>query len=101
MIGENIDGAAEKALADELSSIVGMDLHVKSAAAKGTPEEKKEPMVKKASHIKKASDMSLRELIDNEDFKRGLADEMEAQRSVWEPMVTSKFFSPQEESEEE
>jgi hypothetical protein len=93
MIGENISNAADKAFADELASIVGVDLHVKSAAAKGTPEEKRETMVKRASHIKKASDMSMPEMLEHEDFRRGIADEVEAQRSVWEPMVTSKLFS--------
>jgi hypothetical protein len=93
MIGENITGSAEKALIDELSSIVGVDLHVKSAAAKGTPEEKREPLTKKASLVKRASDLSMRELLDNDDFKRGLADAIEAQRSTWEPMVTSRYFS--------
>lgn len=91
------EGMAEKAFADELSHIVGADYHVKSAAAKGTPAAAREGLVKKASHIKKASDMSMAELLDDENFKRGLADEMDAQRSLWEPLVVSKFFGGESE----
>ena len=86
MINEKLDGNAESALAGEIARITGTDLHPKIAAAKGTPEENK-PFTKVAEEVKTAADMSQREVCEDENFRRGVADEIESQRHLWEPAV--------------
>lgn len=77
----------------EMARILGTDSHVKTAAAKpfGTKaEDKKEKKPAfKGFHSKMAS-MSVRELLENPDFRRGVFDEIEARRNVWEPLVIAR-----------
>lgn len=86
MIDERLDGNAESALASEIARITGTDLHSKTAAAKGTPEEHK-TFTKVAEEVKTAADMTQREVCEDENFRRGVADEIESQRHLWEPAV--------------
>jgi hypothetical protein len=80
----------------EMARILGTDSHVKTAAAKpfGTKaEEKKEKKAEKMaakSGIRKMASMNIRELLENPDFRRGVFDEIEARRNVWEPLVIAR-----------
>lgn len=39
--------------------------------------------------LSKIASMPVRQILENEDFKRGFSDEIEARRSVWEPAVVA------------
>lgn len=100
MINENISGEAELAFAKEIASITGMDTHTKEAAAKeapeGTPAEDRKPLKKEAALAKVAADMDMADLFEDENFRRGVFDEIESQRHVWEPVVKERLFGIQE-----
>ena len=39
--------------------------------------------------LSKIASMPVRQILENEDFKRGFSDEIEKRRSVWEPAVVA------------
>lgn len=82
----------------DLARILGTDSQVKLAAAKtapaGTPAEKRAAkkvasLEKTASPLEKLASMNLREVLEDENFRRGVFDEIESKRSTWEPMLRS------------
>ena len=91
MNGKEMFDAAGTSLAEEISRILGQPLN-KTAAAKGTPEEGKRGLAKKAG-ITKISEMSLRSLLEHPDFVKGMQDEMEELRGIWEPVVNEFVMS--------
>lgn len=94
MQDDKIFGDAEISLAREIASVVGMDTHTKEASAEapeGTPAEDVETLRKEAGLVKVASDMNLEDILENEHFRRGVFDEIEASRSVWEPIARARM----------
>ena len=87
MVNENMSGEAELAFAREIAAVVGMDTHTKEASAKESPE---------AGIVKTASDMDMGDLLEDENFRRGVFDEINDQRHVWEPIVKERLFGVQE-----
>lgn len=81
---------AGRLLAEELSRILNYPMQ-KTAAAQGTPSENK-PMIKKGG-VTKISEMSLRALLEHPDFVRGMQEEMDTLRPVWEPVVQEFILS--------
>jgi hypothetical protein len=78
---DNID----KALGEELSRILGRPIE-KVAAAEGTPEENKTPLVKKAG-ITKLADLDLRAIMNDANFLAGFQHEIDSSRHIWEPLA--------------
>lgn len=90
MADERIEGAAELSFAREVLGLTGD--HVKVA---GTPEalQKEGACVKNqkpkgaAVGLKKMSEMSLREIFNDPNFRRGVMEEIDSSRHIWEPAV--------------
>ena len=83
MTDDRFFGPAETELGRELAKIAGVEL---TPRAEGTPEERR-PLVKQASMEKRATDLSLREIFNDENFQRGVGDAIESMRYLWEPMM--------------
>lgn len=87
---DKIEGAAETSFAAEVLGLIGD--HVKVA---GTPEALQKEgegaacaAKKKASTgVKKLAEMSLREVFQDPNFRRGVMEEIESSRHIWEPAV--------------
>jgi len=94
MADERIEGAAEISFAAEVLGLTGD--HVKIA---GTPEalqkegegaacDKGKDKKKDAPEgMKKMSEMSLREIFEDPNFRRGVMEEIDSSRHIWEPAV--------------
>jgi hypothetical protein len=95
MIDEKLTGMAEKALMEELATITGSDLHVKTAGV-ATPAGERASMVKKASHVKRASDVSITDLLNDENFKRGLAEAIDSRKGLWEQAIVERLLTRRE-----
>lgn len=78
--------AVETEYAAEIERLLGLS-HTKLASAPGTPEEVRAPLVKKGSEITKLADMSLRDVMAHPLFLRGVQEEIDANRHIWEPIV--------------
>jgi len=89
MPDDRIEGAAELSFAREVLSISGD--HVKIAGtpaelqkeATGATEKKDEDY----PGIKKIAEMSLREIFQDTNFRRGVMEEIDSSRPTWEPAV--------------
>jgi len=88
MISDHIKGAAELSFAREVVGISGD--HVKIA---GTPsslqKEGTGEIEKNFGSIKKLSEMSLPEIFQDPNFRRGVMEEIDSSRHIWEPVVES------------
>lgn len=95
---DKIEGAAEISFASEVLGLTGD--HLKVA---GTPEAlqkegmkgdckcgKKPCVCKKEDYpkgMKKMSEMNLREIFNDPNFRRGVMEEIDSSRHIWEPAV--------------
>lgn len=82
----------------EMARILGTDVITKEAAAKnpeGIPGADKKlmamklPKKVKGGKLSKIASMSLREIMEDENFRRGVFEEIETSRPVWEPLIRS------------
>jgi hypothetical protein len=81
---------AGRLLAEELSRILHHPMQ-KMAAAPGTPGEGAS-MIKRAG-ISKFSEMPMRSLLEHPDFVRGMQEEMNNLRPLWEPLLTDLILA--------
>lgn len=100
MADDKIEGAAELSFAQEVLGLAGD--HVKIA---GTPEalqKESMPMCPKCKGkkdckcpgakeypkgMKKLSEMNLRDIFNDPNFRRGVMEEIDSSRHIWEPAV--------------
>lgn len=80
----------------EMARILGTDVITKEATAKtpdGAPGADKGKAMRKLPPMKKEhskiASMSMREIMDSEPFRRGVFEEIEAARPLWEPLIKS------------
>lgn len=80
----------ESSFATELAEILGRDSYVVKTAGV------KLPVVPEEAIIKKASDMGMDEILDNENFRQGVADEIAVQIELYGPTLTARLFGEEE-----
>jgi hypothetical protein len=97
MADDKIEGAAELSFAQEVLGLTGD--HVKIAGTPGALQKEgtgdckcgKKPCtckeVKKEAGLKKLAEMSLREIFEDPNFRRGVMEEIDSSRHIWEPAV--------------
>lgn len=90
---DNTTNVTDREYLQEMARILGMDMP-KTAGLQGTPGEKKR---RKAAALmppkamSKIAGMSMREIMEDENFRRGVFDEIASRRSSWEPALMGVF----------
>ena len=84
-----IEGAAELSFAQEVMGLTGDHIKIAGTPAALQKEGSGNEDAKKPEGLKKIAEMSLREIFEDPNFRRGVMEEIDSSRHMWEPAVES------------